>query len=90
MSDLETGVIGPAWGAPVSAEPVPLVDEVPAPASRPRRRRIRRIRYRVGMFRRTASLLELVILWAILAAIVSAVFAGIVAGISLALHRVGG
>ncbi len=87
---MDTAGIGPVWGEPVGAEPLPLLDERPLPVGRPSRRRTRRIRHRLGFARRTASLAELVILWAILAAIVSGVFAGIVAGISLVLHHLGG
>lgn len=87
MSDVDAG---PFWGDPVAADPPDVIEEGPARRRRRRRWRRRRIRYRVGFLHRTASLLELVILWAILAAVVSGLFAGIVAGLSLALHRLGG
>lgn len=90
VNEMDTAGIGPVWGEPVGAEALRLVDERPLPVGRPSRRRTRRVKYRLGFARRTASLAELVILWAILAAIVSGVFAGAVAGISLVLHHLGG
>lgn len=87
------------WGDPVAAEggtpsrggAAVLTAARPTPArGRPAARRRRRVRYRVGGWRRLASLLELVVVVAVLAAVASGILAGIVAGISLALHSVGG
>ena len=81
---------GPYWGEPVKADPADVAPVAGPRRPRPRRRRSPRIRYRLGFLRRSTSLVELLILWAILAAVVSGIFAGIIAGVSLALHHVGG
>lgn len=86
----------PAWPEPVGARPrTQLAETTVVRLTRRDRRRVRlverfsgrRVRAKVGVWRRVRSFVLLLVLGAILAAVVAAILAAVVAGIGLAIHH---